>query len=318
MRRTRISPGIRSGVRSFVLSLAALALLAAGLRAAPPAADPAMQEGYAALAANDMPRAARAFQTVVDHQPGNAEAWFRLGLAEREMHRYDDAAKALGNALDKGYPPPIATTSLAIVYVAKKDYDKAFEYLERAVKLGVRPGMLTSHPGLAAIRDDPRFKRLVAAADQAAHPCESDPRYHAFDFWVGDWDVYMGRQAVGSNRIERIEHGCALLESWTDGYGGTGKSLNDFDPVDGKWRQSWVDEAGSIVHYEGGIEGGAMRMKGWSHAAGAAQLARATWTPRPDGSVRQVLERSSDGGKTWNVAFDAVYVKKGSPPPAAP
>jgi tetratricopeptide repeat protein len=299
-----------------VLTLLAL-LAAAALRAAPPAADPGVQEGNAALAADDLPRAAKAFQGVVERQPDNAEAWFRLGIAEREMGRYGEAAKAFSTAIDKGYPPAVATTSLAILYVAQKDYDKAFEYLGRAVKLGVQPGMLQNQPGLAAIRDDPRFKALVAAADKASHPCESDPRYRAFDFWVGDWDVYTGRQVVGTNRIERIERGCALVENWTGGRGGTGKSLNYFDTVDGTWRQDGVDDGGEVVHYRGEVSGGAMRMTGESHAGGHAELARGTWTPRPDGSVRQFLERSTDGGKTWTVSFDGLYVKKGTPPPAA-
>jgi hypothetical protein len=42
---------------------------------------------------------------------------------------------------------------------------------------------------------------------------------------------------------------------------------------------------------------------------------RITWTPQPDGRVRQFWETSSDGGQTWNAAFDGLYVraKRGSP-----
>jgi hypothetical protein len=31
----------------------------------------------------------------------------------------------------------------------------------------------------------------------------------------------------------------------------------------------------------------------------------------PDGSVRQLGERSTDDGKTWSVTFDLLYRKKG-------
>jgi hypothetical protein len=34
---------------------------------------------------------------------------------------------------------------------------------------------------------------------------------------------------------------------------------------------------------------------------------RITWTPHPDGSVRQLWEQSTDEGKTWQVAFDGLY-----------
>jgi len=314
MRRSRAPiESLLPAVAVAMLTIVALAPLRA---AEPPAAG--MQEGYAALQANDLPKAAKAFQSVVDRDPGNGEAWFRLGLAQREMGRYDAAITSLGNALAKGYAPPLATTSLAITYVAKKDYDKAFEYLGRAVKLGVQPGVLQTHPGLAAIREDPRFKPLLAAADRASHPCENDPRYRAFDFWAGEWDVYVSGQLAGTNVIERVSRACALLENWSGG-GGGGKSLNYFDPADGKWRQDWVGDGGQVTHYAGEAADGVMRMTGESHFPnGNKQLARGTWTRRPDGSVRQLLEGSRDGGKTWNVGFDGIYVKKGSPPPASP
>jgi hypothetical protein len=34
---------------------------------------------------------------------------------------------------------------------------------------------------------------------------------------------------------------------------------------------------------------------------------RGTWTPLPDGIVRQHFEESSDGGETWATWFDGYY-----------
>ncbi len=335
MRRSRHQPLPLLAAAAIIPLLAALlgappALRAAALLAASPAAAPAapppaqpvpaggMQEGFAAMQANDLPRAERAFRSVVDREPGNAEAWFRLGVVERLEGQYDAALKSVGTALDKGYPPAISNTSLALVYIAKKDFDRAFEHLGTAVKLGLQPTTLQTIPGFAAIRDDPRFKALLAAAEKAAHPCESDARYRAFDFWAGDWDVYARGQLVGANHIDHISQGCALLENWTGAGGGGGKSLNYFDPADGKWRQSWVGSGGEIILYAGDWKDGAMRMAGQTRLPnGTQEAARGTWTPRPDGSIHQLLETSRDGGKTWTTGFDAIYVKKGSGPPAA-
>ena len=36
---------------------------------------------------------------------------------------------------------------------------------------------------------------------------------------------------------------------------------------------------------------------------------RITWSKNADATVRQVWESSTDGGKTWTVAFDGKYVK---------
>ena len=34
---------------------------------------------------------------------------------------------------------------------------------------------------------------------------------------------------------------------------------------------------------------------------------RITFTPRPDGSVRQWWQASRDGGATWTTVFDGIY-----------
>ena len=34
---------------------------------------------------------------------------------------------------------------------------------------------------------------------------------------------------------------------------------------------------------------------------------RITWSPEPEGRVRQHWETSPDGGKTWATAFDGMY-----------
>jgi hypothetical protein len=35
-----------------------------------------------------------------------------------------------------------------------------------------------------------------------------------------------------------------------------------------------------------------------------------TWTPRADGTVRQVWRVSRDAGQTWTTNFDGTYVRK--------
>jgi hypothetical protein len=43
---------------------------------------------------------------------------------------------------------------------------------------------------------------------------------------------------------------------------------------------------------------------------GTRTLQRATFTPGEEGTVRQFIEASSDGGETWNVYFDGTYVMR--------
>ena len=57
---------------------------------------------------------------------------------------------------------------------------------------------------------------------QQTPPCEGDERFRESDFWLGDWEVSTAQgPVVGTNRIEKRERGCVLLERWTpwfDGY----------------------------------------------------------------------------------------------------
>src|SRR5262245_25431130 len=58
--------------------------------------------------------------------------------------------------------------------------------------------------------------------------CDS-PESRQFDFWVRTWRVTEKGELAGHNTIQKIDGGCALLESWTDGSGSTGHSLNIHD-----------------------------------------------------------------------------------------
>src|SRR3954453_23121560 len=70
---------------------------------------------------------------------------------------------------------------------------------------------------------------LVLAAPARAQTgagCESDSTYSALDFWLGEWDVLVGDQVVGTNRITRVLKGCAILEEWRDTMGGKGAACS--------------------------------------------------------------------------------------------
>ena len=137
-----------------------------------------------------------------------------------------------------------------------------------------------------------------------------DPR-HAFDFWLGSWNVFApdGRQ-VGTNHIESLYDGAALAEHW-EGVGGIrGTSLNAVDVASGRWHQTWVDSGGSLLRLEGGMRGSSMVMEGTAPADDAPvriDHQRITWTPNSDGTVRQHWEVSEDGGASWRTAFDGEY-----------
>jgi len=142
-----------------------------------------------------------------------------------------------------------------------------------------------------------------------ADPCGA-AESRQFDFWIGDWDVYLpDGKLAGTNRIERI-YGCVLHEHWKTPKM-EGQSFNRFDPDRGLWHQTWVDSTGGLLMIEGAGRDGAMvlsdaTLPGRKDAAVVNEIA---WTRLPDGAVRQHWRLTKDGGRTWETSFDGKYVR---------
>src|SRR5260370_14003277 len=76
---------------------------------------------------------------------------------------------------------------------------------------------------------------------------------------------------------------------------------------------------GNTLKFEGEYKDGAMRYTGSTPKAnGHTRLERLTFTPLPEIRVHQVWDQSIDGGKTWTVAFDGVYVPRSKTPELMP
>lgn len=147
------------------------------------------------------------------------------------------------------------------------------------------------------------------AAEQA--PACRSAEHRQFDFWVGRWDVFDGSSGdrVGSSVIESLYGGCALREHWSQP-GFSGGSLNAYSGADGQWHQTWVDQAGALREFTGGMQGAAMVLVARSRVRQAPDrpaLVRMTFTPNADGSVRQYSDYSFDDGATWALRYDYVY-----------
>ncbi len=140
--------------------------------------------------------------------------------------------------------------------------------------------------------------------------------HRQLDFWVGDWDVVQTakpEEMAGGSRVESINFGCGIRETWSPFTSINGSSLSTFDPRDKTWHQSWIDANNARVEFEGGVKDGAMVLTGlWRGIYGDNREAtmRITLSPLKDGTVRQVGEISADGGATWQPSFDLTYVGK--------
>lgn len=157
------------------------------------------------------------------------------------------------------------------------------------------------------------FAMPALAQEEGPAPCGDDDNYSRLDFWLGEWDVYVDEELVGTNRIEKVLGGCAVFEHWRGRGGGEGKSVFFIDG-NGVWQQVWVTEWATRT---GGVKektmqampsAKAVRFQGEiSTPGGKKYLDRTTLTPLGDGSVRQHIEVSEDNGQNWQSSFDAVY-----------
>jgi hypothetical protein len=155
----------------------------------------------------------------------------------------------------------------------------------------------------------------VNAQLQQRSPCQTNPRFRQFDFWIGEWEAYgLNGKKAGDSRIELILDSCVILENWTSTQQGyKGQSFNTFNSITGKWQQTWVDNTGTIVYYsEGEFKDGKMMLgtKNEKQTDGTMKILRMIFTKLNDDKVRQFGESSTDGGQTWKADFDLEYRRK--------
>jgi len=156
-----------------------------------------------------------------------------------------------------------------------------------------------------------------ALSAQQPPPCVS-PAHRHFDFWLGEWEVRNPQgKLAGTSRITAILGGCVVHERWSGAGGSNGESFNILDQTTGRWHQTWVDNGGLLAQFDGGLSPqGAMILEGTGRGPkGEPARSRMTFTPRPDGTIRQHWENSIDGGATWQTSFDGIYRRRTTPPP---
>jgi len=149
---------------------------------------------------------------------------------------------------------------------------------------------------------------LLAAQAPSSAGC-AGVAYRAFDFWLGNWEVFLadGRRA-GANRIEASDDGCFIREQWTGAGGSEGFSMNFYEPQADRWRQIWVSRD-SIIEISGNLHEGSMVLDGdiRDRTSGEVLPFRGRWTPLEDGRVRQYFEERRED--KWHPWFEGFYLK---------
>jgi hypothetical protein len=234
--------------------------------------------------------------------------------ASRAYHgeRYADCITGYQMTIDLHFEVPFSKMMIGRCFGLQGDIDKAIQALDEAAEFEfVGAQMLRVDADFDAVRNDPRFADIVAKVQSNAAPCAPRARRHQFDFWIGQWDVFDARgRNLGTDRVESAEGGCAIRESWTDAAGGTGESLTYYSRLTALWRQVWMDPTGQQQDLSGEVVDGAIVLRQITYSGGLKSILQVTYAPLPDGTVRQLAQRSVDEGQTWNALSDLVFKPK--------
>ncbi len=158
------------------------------------------------------------------------------------------------------------------------------------------------------------FASIQAQTTKPETPCACCTEAHRqFDFWLGDWEAYVGDKLGGTNKIVMLQDSCIIQENWVSASGVyTGTSYNYYNTQSKTWHQTWVDNQGGSLELSGSFKAGRMvlQSKELTNAQGQLAINRISWTPNADGTVRQHWEVSTDKGRLWTTVFDGLYKQK--------
>jgi hypothetical protein len=292
-----------SMLRKSCLALAGIAVASVCLAVTP-------EEANDFYTAEQWDAAENAYRELVEQAPSDARYMYRLAVTLRHQGELEDAAAWLDKAEGGAVPTAYLNVERARIRVDQGDDEAALNSLAAAADAGFpATSVIEEDALLSSLSDKEGYDEIMAKVERNRVPCTFVPEMSQFDFWLGSWRVQDAAGVFqGTNRIEKTQGGCLIMENWMGAGGTPGTSMNFYDMHAREWVQVWVSPAIQL-EIRGGIVDGSMVLVGnvYLYQSGEYQPFKGTWTPMENGVVRQHFEQSSDGGETWATVFDGYY-----------
>ena len=154
---------------------------------------------------------------------------------------------------------------------------------------------------------------LVLAQTATPEPPCSSPEASQFDFWIGTWDLTWNDTSHATNVITRDLDGCVIHESFADSTNKFyGQSHSVYNSSSGMWQQTWVDNQGSYMDFEGSLEDDKMTLsRSFVGPKGKTVMQRMVFYNIEENSLDWSWESSLDEGTTWKQNW-LIHYKKAS------
>lgn len=279
--------------------------------------SPQSSDPEQAFQQKDWTRVVDLYTQITTSDPNDGGAWYRLGRAQEELGRFNEALTDFQKAAALSFQPALTNVRIAACFAALSQPDKALTVLDELAKSGFPlKQVIDDEPRFAALQMDNRYKAIIDRIEINGAPCKnpSTPEFRQFDFWLGDWDVFDAHgNKVATDDVQLILKSCVIAETWTDMLGAEGRSFSKYNEPMKQWEQYWVDEGPTRMFFTGHFNGGEMHLEteGFTNS-GEAVKRRLTFFHNTDGTVRQLAEVSKDGGKTFKTEYDLTYKPRAS------
>ena len=245
--------------------------------------------------------------------PTDAPGWFKLGIQRHDAGDYRGALAAYDRAeqLKFGQTFPLWQRQ-ARAHAKLGEADAAFALLKKLADNGfAQADLVNGENDYLPIRLDPRYAPAIAAMRKNAHVCTS-PEYREFDYWLGEWEVESNGQKIARSSIQVILDDCVIFENYEALRGYSGKSFSIYDVNRKQWEQRYVDTTGALHHWtEGHLDANGSMTFRWDYTLnGQKSMNKMTYVKEGPDKVRQILEASTDEGKTWAQTYNGLYTRR--------
>ncbi len=260
-----------------------------------------------AFEAEDWERLVATARKLAELSPDDAFGWVRLAYGLHQLEKWNDALSAYSRCCDFPQAHPWALYHMAVISARLRRDREAIDFLRDSFRLGHRPkGSVLLDPDFRHLLSNEEFLEVVAKIE----PLTKRPADEQLRFLAGKWTVLdRNDNVVGAVEFEEVAGGLAWRGTYIGDDGELATLTYYFDPSKREWSRLRIDGAGTVERTSGKVERGSRGHRGVLGKLtlygdrvgvdGTKQKIRVRLLPNSFDEVMEIVELSSDDGKTW-------------------